>query len=163
MNHLPARRLVLALGLALATLSACGGPSSTPATPTPPTPPTGGGAEVAPADGPPFDQEGVRETLAAMPVPETCRNPDDDDANLAALLERQGRALGEPDDVNVTFKCIPVDTGRWQCEWSVLTDLSPLDPDDPCSDLGATGFQIITTVDDTGALVPDTLGCVAPG
>lgn len=162
MNHTSARRLVLALGLALATLSACGGPSSTPAAPTPPTPPTGGGAEVAPADGPPFDQEGVRETLATMPVPETCGSPDDA-ASLGELLELRGRDLGEPDDVNVTFACRPTDPGRWQCEWSVLTDPSPLDPDDPCSDMGASGFQIITTVDDTGTLVPDTLGCVAPG
>jgi hypothetical protein len=152
-----ARTSIFALAAALA---ACGGPS-TPAATTPPSN-TGGEGTAKEPGAEPFDKEAVRATLASMAVPEVCGSPEDA-ASLGELLELRGRDLGTPDQVDMTFTCRSFDEGQWQCEWSVFTKPSPLDPDDPCSDMGATGFQIITQVDATGALVPDTLGCVAPG
>ncbi len=151
------------LGLALSTVAACGGKSSSSTAPTGGGGGGGGGGGAAAAGTTPFAQDHVQETLAAMPVPESCGGPGAA-ATLGALLADQRRALGDESETEVAFTCRPNDGEPWSCMWSVMTKPSSVvDPDDPCAEAGSSGYQIMFGVDDAGAIVADSVNCLAPG
>lgn len=154
--------LAAALGLTLLT-TACGGKA------TPATAPAGGGAAATGDTGDgaaatPFAPDSVRDALAAMAVTDSCSSADEA-ATLGALFQVQTGYLGSPDQLDIEFTCRPdAEPEHWECTWSVFTRPSGTpDPEDPCAEGGATGFQIIVRVDRTGAILADSIVCNAPG
>lgn len=139
---------VLAAGAA-----ACGGKAK-PAD----TGPGGGG------DGGP-DRAALQAKLAAMPQNDACSG--DGGGTLADLYAQQKAALVGDDNspVDESFDCRADDagTGGWQCTWSVFSKPTGAASDDPCGGECCSGYQIMVNVDASGALLADTISCIAPG
>ena len=92
---------------------------------------------------------------------DACGGADSGDS-LGAVLDAQAQLLGEPNERS--FDCREGDGGGWSCTWSVFSTPSGTpDPDDPCAEGGASGYQIMVEVDAGGAIVPDSVFCNAPG
>jgi hypothetical protein len=88
-------------------------------------------------------------------------------AHFAAQRESlvSGGDGGNP--VEESFMCRAQGDGSWECQWSVFSKPSPTaaaDPCDPCAgEGGGSGYIIIATVSNDGAIAPDKIYCNAPG
>ena len=161
MKTLPLVCTFVSIALAAA---ACGGKSKGSAGP----PPTGGSA-AGPAPGDdaatPFDDGAVQAALARAPGVAGCGL--DASTTMGAHFAAQRAALVGGGDggnaVDESFACRAQDDGMWECQWAVFTKPSAPDPCDPCAEGGGSGYIIIATVGDGGALTPDKIYCNAPG
>ncbi len=142
--------------------AACGGKNKGSA------PPSGGGA-AGPAEGDdaatPFNDGAVRTALASSPGVESC-GVDAATTMGAHFAAQRDSLIGGGDGGNAvdeSFSCRAQDDNTWECTWSVFGKEGPADPCDPCAEGGSSGYQIIITVGNDGAIVPDKIYCNAPG
>ncbi|MBE7448140.1 MAG: hypothetical protein HS111_04395 [Kofleriaceae bacterium] len=149
----------LALALAIAVLApaaACGGKGGGTT-----TTPAGGGTS---GGGTSSADDALRAELAAMAVPEACSGTEA--TTLRQLLTIQRGYLGTDAETEETFTCRERGDGEpgKSCEWSVFGKPSgAADPDDPCGGECCSGYQILFEVDAAGAVVADSIHCIAPG
>jgi hypothetical protein len=143
--------------------AACGGKTKGSA----PTP--GGGSATGPAEGDdaatPFNDGAVKAALASSPGAESCGA--DTSTTMGAHFAAQRDALISGGDggnaVDESFSCRAQGDSTWECTWSVFGREGAPDPCDPCAEGGSSGYQIILTVGNDGAIAPDKIYCNAPG
>jgi hypothetical protein len=150
---------IVSVALLLAA-AACGGKSKGGAT-------AGGGTGGEGDDAAtPFDDASVKKAIASTAGVDACGV--DASTTMGAHFEAQREALkGGPDGttpLNESFLCRAQPNNTWECQWSIFTVATGGDPDDPCAGEGeGSGYIIIVTVGNDGAVDAGSIACNAPG